>query len=93
MKSMCRHCRRRPVNRPRGLCWKCFYTPGLRDRYGWRDVGGSSARGRGLANADPPPPPEPTPHLQGTEAKIRVLAERCAAGYGLWHSQDNTGEG
>ena len=30
---LCRHCNRRPSNRPRGLCWTCYYTPGLRDQY------------------------------------------------------------
>jgi hypothetical protein len=22
------------VNRPRGLCWVCYYTPGLKEGYG-----------------------------------------------------------
>ena len=26
----CRHCGKSKVNRPRGLCWTCYYTPGLR---------------------------------------------------------------
>lgn len=26
----CRHCGRDKVNRPRGLCWTCYYTPGVR---------------------------------------------------------------
>lgn len=30
---LCRHCAERRVNRPRGLCWVCFYTPGVRERY------------------------------------------------------------
>jgi hypothetical protein len=31
--TVCRHCNKHPVNRPRGLCWKCFYTPGVRALY------------------------------------------------------------
>ena len=30
---VCRNCNRGPVNRPRGLCWSCYYTPGVRDQY------------------------------------------------------------
>ena len=29
----CRHCHEGPVNRPRGLCWSCYYRPGVRDLY------------------------------------------------------------
>ncbi len=29
----CRHCRKSSVSRPRGLCWGCYYTPGVRDLY------------------------------------------------------------
>ena len=34
MKPLCRHCSERKVTRPRGLCWKCYYTPGVRELYG-----------------------------------------------------------
>ncbi len=30
---MCRHCQRVRSNRPRGLCWSCYYTPGVREKY------------------------------------------------------------
>ena len=29
----CKHCGKGKVNRPRGLCWVCYYTPGVRYRY------------------------------------------------------------
>lgn len=29
----CRHCRAGKVNRPRGLCWNCYYTPGVKALY------------------------------------------------------------
>lgn len=35
---LCRHCARAKVNRPLGLCWRCYYTPGLREHYGGRTV-------------------------------------------------------
>ena len=29
----CRHCKKATVSRPRGLCWVCYYTPGVKDLY------------------------------------------------------------
>lgn len=29
----CRHCQRKKPNRPRGLCYSCYYLPGVRDQY------------------------------------------------------------
>jgi hypothetical protein len=43
-KSMCRHCGRREVSRPRGLCWVDYYAPGVRDLYPPFDERLSSAR-------------------------------------------------
>lgn len=31
--NRCRHCDTNAVNRPRGLCWTCYYTPGVLDLY------------------------------------------------------------
>ncbi len=31
--AACRHCGKRRVNRPRGLCWQCYYAPGVKDLY------------------------------------------------------------
>ena len=31
MIPICKHCRKSKVNRPRGLCWGCYYTPGVKD--------------------------------------------------------------
>jgi hypothetical protein len=33
VRSVCRHCHAEPVSRPRGLGWKCYYAPGVRDLY------------------------------------------------------------
>ena len=30
---ICRHCQKSKVNRPRGLCWSCYYTPGVKEQY------------------------------------------------------------
>lgn len=31
--KLCRHCQKVKPNRPRGLCWTCYYTPGVLERY------------------------------------------------------------
>ncbi|TXH10615.1 MAG: hypothetical protein E6R03_15180 [Hyphomicrobiaceae bacterium] len=30
---VCRHCCKSNATRPRGLCWSCFYRPGVRELY------------------------------------------------------------
>ena len=32
-KTLCRHCHEQKVNRPLGLCWRCYYAPGVRKLY------------------------------------------------------------
>jgi hypothetical protein len=32
-RPLCRHCHVKVVNRPRGMCWSCYYTPGVKDLY------------------------------------------------------------
>ena len=31
--KLCRHCRERAVNRPRGLCWTCYGKPEVLKQY------------------------------------------------------------
>ena len=33
MIPICKHCEKSKVNRPRGLCWSCYYPPGVKDMY------------------------------------------------------------
>ena len=33
MIAVCRHCSKCKVNRPRGLCWSCYYTPGVKEQF------------------------------------------------------------
>ncbi len=83
---LCRNCKRVPSNRPRGLCWSCYYRPGVRDRFpstskfarrGVDDFTGAAAL-----------PPMPTGALPGTPAKVAVLEERARLGQALWHPSD-----
>ncbi len=89
----CKHCNdpARKVNRPRGLCWGCYYTPGVRDmypstsKYARCGVGNGTGAGRVL-------PAKGTKALPGTPEKMAVLAERAALGQRLWHPKDATHE-
>jgi hypothetical protein len=83
---LCRHCQRTVANRPRGLCWSCYYTPGLRDLYPSTSKFGR----RGLDDfyGEAPRPPMPTRALPGSPEKIAVLQERAMKRQALWHPED-----
>jgi hypothetical protein len=83
---LCRNCNRVSANRPRGLCWSCYYRPGVRDhfpstskfaRHGVEDFNGAATS-----------PPLPTLALPGTPAKVAILEERARLRQCLWHPQD-----
>jgi hypothetical protein len=87
-RPLCRHCNARPVNRPRGLCWPCFYTPGVPDLYPAADTRFST--GRPGIDGDGRPPATPTPARQGTPEKLDAMAERAARGESLFHTLDGS---
>lgn len=82
----CRNCGVGKVSRPRGLCWHCYYTPGVRDQY--PSTSRYARRGLGNFNRTPPPAPEPTAAPPGTAEKVEVLRLRAEAGVSLWHPGD-----
>jgi len=83
---LCRHCNRVPSNRPRGLCWSCYYRPGVRQLY----PSTSRFARRGIADriGRVPLPRVPTSAPPGSEAKVRVLMARASKRQGLWHPAD-----
>ncbi len=82
---LCRHCQKVKSNRPRGLCWSCYYTPGVRDQY----PSTSKFARRGVGNNNHhAETPEPTDALPGTPEKLAVLEERASKGQCLWHPLD-----
>jgi hypothetical protein len=83
---LCRHCQRAQVNRPRGLCWSCYYTPGLRELYPSQSKFGR--RGLSDFNGTPVLPPVPTRAMPGTPEKVAVLEERARLRQSLWHPED-----
>jgi ribosomal protein L37E len=82
----CRHCGRQRVNRPRGLCWTCYYTPSIRARY----ASTSKFARRGIADIanGAAKPSEATGALPGTDEKLRILSERAERHESLWHPLD-----
>lgn len=85
---MCRHCQKVRSNRPRGLCWSCYYKPGVRDQY--PSTSKYARRGVSDFNGQASQAAQPTDALPGTEEKVAILAERARLGLSLWHPQDAT---
>jgi hypothetical protein len=83
---LCRHCQKVKSNRPRGLCWSCYYTPGVRDLY--PSTSKFARRGVQDFNGKTRLPAEPTNALPGTPEKVAVLEMRARLGVSLWHPLD-----
>jgi hypothetical protein len=83
---ICRHCGCKRVNRPRGLCWSCYYKPGVRSRYPSTSKFGQ--RGIGNGNRTAPLPTEPTVARPGTPEKVAVMEQRARRRQSLWHPSD-----
>ena len=71
----CRHCQKSKVNRPRGLCWSCYYKPGVRDQY--PSTSKYARRGVGNFCGSAPLPTCSTTAAPGSEEKIAILAQRA----------------
>lgn len=83
---LCRHCQKVKSNRPRGLCWSCYYRPGVRDQY--PSTSKYARRGVSDFNGQTKVSGEPTAALPGSEDKVAILAERARLGLSLWHPRD-----
>jgi hypothetical protein len=83
---ICRHCNKVRSNRPRGLCWSCYYKPGVREQY--PSTSKFARRGVSDFNGLATPAAQPTQAAPGTPEKVDVLAERARLGLSLWHPHD-----
>ncbi len=83
---LCRHCQKVRSNRPRGLCWSCYYRPGVRDMY--PSTSKFARRGIEDFNGRTPLPIKPTAALPGSNEKSAILAERARMKQSLWHPED-----
>ena len=87
MNLTCKHCQKQKVNRPRGLCWSCYYTPGVKAMYESLSKFGR----RGVADTyGGHVLPEPTDAKPGTPEKAAVLEQRAEKRQRLWHPDDAT---
>lgn len=82
----CRHCKKRVVGRPRGLCWTCFYDPEIRDLYPLDAKYGN--RGLGISGRTSIPAPFPVDAAPGSEEKILAMQQRAMATQELFHQLD-----
>jgi hypothetical protein len=85
---LCRHCQKARVNRPRGLCWCCYYTPHVRELY--PSTSKFARRGVSDFNGRATPTAIPTAALPGTREKVAILEERARTRQDLWHPRDAT---
>ncbi len=84
--QVCRHCNRSKVNRPRGLCWSCYYTPGVKDKF--PSTSKYARRGVGNFSGNAPLPPIPTTAAPGTPEKLAVIELRARMKQALFHPAD-----
>ena len=83
---LCRHCKKTKSNRPRGLCWSCYYSPGVREQY--PSTSKFARRGVSDFNGQSTQAAAPTSAQPGSLEKVEVLAERARLGLSLWHPHD-----
>jgi hypothetical protein len=87
VKPLCRHCRAEPATRPRGLGWKCYYRPGVKEQYPTATL---TKWLPGVPTVSAGRLPEPTTARPGTDEKVQVMAQRAEKGFALYHPADAT---
>jgi hypothetical protein len=88
---LCQHCKRRQINRPRLLCWSCFYEPAIRQQY--EAVRNQYMEPHNLNrdnNKKPRLPTYPTDALPGSAEKIAIMEARFAEGLAVFHPEDRS---
>jgi hypothetical protein len=91
MIATCRHCSKSKVNRPRGLCWSCYYAPGVKEQY--PSTSKYARRGVGNFSGNAPLPAAPTTAAPGTPEKLAVLEQRARLKQAIFHPADARYEG
>jgi hypothetical protein len=86
----CRCCGKNLVVRPRGLCCRCYYTPGVLDRFPLASEKARNGASSHHVTDHPSRPPAPTTAPPLTEAKTLVMTARAAAGEALHCQEDAT---
>jgi hypothetical protein len=91
MIAVCRHCSKCKVNRPRGLCWSCYYTPGVKELY--PSTSKYARRGVGNFTGNAPIADAPTTAPPGSPEKLAILEQRAKLKQSLFHPADARFEG
>ena len=83
LKVQCKHCGNiRTGNRPRGLCWTCYYTPSVRESY---------PPEKSAAEIKHESPEAPCPYPPKSPERLAYLEARAKDGLGLFHPGDRGG--
>ncbi|HEY2784014.1 MAG TPA: hypothetical protein VGJ05_03490 [Fimbriiglobus sp.] len=82
----CRNCKSAKATRPRQLCFRCYYTPEVRNRFPSASKFGRRGVGNFCGNA--PTPFAPTTAAPGSLEKLAVLEMRARLNQALWHPLD-----
>lgn len=87
----CQNCHKKRANRPRFLCFTCYNSPGIRDKY-LSTSKFANPKSRGLDPADrngsSARPQEPTGHQPGTEGKVAEMERRARRWESLFDIRD-----
>ena len=86
MIALCRNCSKCKVNRPRGLCWSCYYTPGVKEMF--PSTSKYARRGIGNFTGNAPLPEAPTTAVPGTPEKLAILELRAKMKRAIFHPAD-----
>lgn len=90
-RPLCRHCGNEVVTRPKGLGWKCYYTPGVKEMYGCANPATAKYAVRSEVLdffREAPLPAVATDARPGTEDKIAVMERRAQRLETLFHPLD-----
>jgi len=86
----CKHCKKEPATRPRGLCGRCYRDFSIRVKYPYKpskhNPPGSGQDFNGTSRLKLPD--EATETVPGSDERIRVLRERVRKKQNLWHPGD-----
>lgn len=89
MGELCRHCGVKRANRPRGLCWACYYTPEISARYpSLSKYAARYYKSRGDTEEARPLPRTPTQALPGSAEKVAIMEARFVQNVDLHHPLD-----
>lgn len=85
-RPICVHCSKNVANRPRGLCWTCYYTPGVKELH--PSTSKYARRGVGNFAGAAPLAASPTDALPGTPEKLAVMQQRARLKQQIFHPLD-----